>query len=69
MELILVLNCGSSSVKYTLFDLTEEREVAGGAVTRIGEAGPQLTYDWGGEAMKRPVQAADQMQQGGFART
>lgn len=34
---ILVLNCGSSSVKYHLFDMETEQEVAGGLVERIGQ--------------------------------
>ena len=37
MTRVLVLNCGSSSVKYRLFD--DESMVAGGLVERIGEPG------------------------------
>ncbi|MEW6754640.1 MAG: acetate kinase [Candidatus Latescibacterota bacterium] len=59
MELILVLNCGSSSVKYTLFDVEHEREVAGGAVERIGEGSPRLTHQDGGRPVQRAVEAAD----------
>jgi acetate kinase len=35
---ILVLNSGSSSIKYRLFDMSAERELAAGAVDRIGES-------------------------------
>ena len=35
---ILVLNCGSSSIKYKLFDMPGGRLLAGGVVERIGEA-------------------------------
>src|SRR4030042_187522 len=35
---ILVLNCGSSSVKYKLFDIKREKELAAGLVERIGLA-------------------------------
>ena len=33
---ILVLNCGSSSIKYKLYDMTDERVLAQGGVERIG---------------------------------
>jgi acetate kinase len=33
---ILVLNCGSSSVKYQLFDMTDESVLAKGLVERVG---------------------------------
>ena len=59
MQRILVLNCGSSSVKYTLFDMESEQEIAGGAVARIGEQEPILTHRWDGERLKEPVEAAD----------
>jgi len=35
---ILVINCGSSSIKYRLFDMRDQRELASGLVERIGEA-------------------------------
>ncbi len=37
--LILVINCGSSSAKYELFDLTEHRSLAKGLIERIGTPG------------------------------
>ena len=36
---LLVLNSGSSSVKYRLFDLSDERALVSGTIERIGEAG------------------------------
>lgn len=62
MELILVLNCGSSSVKFTLFDLSLEHEVADGLVERIGEAEPGLKFRWGADRLSRSVEAADHTQ-------
>ena len=43
---ILVLNCGSSSVKYQLFELREEAEVvlASGLVEEVGLGNPCLTH-------------------------
>lgn len=43
---ILVLNCGSSSVKYQLFDLNDEVEtvLASGLVEEVGLGSPSLTH-------------------------
>jgi acetate kinase len=40
---ILVVNCGSSSVKYQLIDGDEKKKLAGGIVDRIGMSGATLT--------------------------
>jgi acetate kinase len=37
--LILVINCGSSSAKYQLFDVTKHRPLAKGLIERIGQPG------------------------------
>jgi acetate kinase len=41
---ILVINAGSSSVKFTLFSVDGEAELASGMVERIGLAGTRLNY-------------------------
>lgn len=41
---ILVINCGSSSLKYNLFDTQDEAYNARGLVERIGEPGTRHTY-------------------------
>ena len=41
---ILVLNCGSSSVKYQLIDMDKEYPLAKGSVTRIGMSGAVLAH-------------------------
>ena len=56
---ILVLNCGSSSVKYQLIDMAREEPVAGGAVERIGEAEPILAHRWADGTSSSPVDARD----------
>ncbi|MBO7602006.1 MAG: hypothetical protein J6S94_03130, partial [Bacteroidaceae bacterium] len=33
---ILVLNCGSSSIKYKLFDMTDKSVIASGGIEKIG---------------------------------
>jgi acetate kinase len=42
---VFVLNCGSSSFKYQLLDMSDERRVAAGLVERIGMADSVLTYE------------------------
>lgn len=41
---VLVLNCGSSSLKYQLFDMTDESVLAKGLVEKIGLEGSLLTH-------------------------
>lgn len=41
---ILVLNCGSSSLKYQLIDMSDESVLAKGLCERIGIAGSKLTH-------------------------
>lgn len=41
---ILVINCGSSSVKYQFFDMNKKMAVAKGLVERIGMSGAVLTH-------------------------
>jgi len=41
---ILVLNCGSSSIKYQLFDMQDEKILAKGIVERIGLPGALITH-------------------------
>lgn len=43
---ILVLNAGSSSVKYKLFDMRKREVLAAGALERIGERDSRLTHRW-----------------------
>ena len=44
---ILVLNCGSSSLKYQLIDMATEAALAKGLVERIGIAGSRLVHEKG----------------------
>ncbi|MDR2611050.1 MAG: acetate kinase [Clostridiales Family XIII bacterium] len=46
---VLVINCGSSSLKYQLLEMTEETLVAKGLVERIGIAGSVLKHEKIGE--------------------
>ena len=43
--LILVVNCGSSSAKYDLFDVKKEESLCRGVVERIGEGASILKYE------------------------
>jgi acetate kinase len=50
---IIVLNCGSSSIKYQLFDMEKERVLARGIVEKVGLHGSFLKYEpYNGEAVK-----------------
>jgi acetate kinase len=48
---ILVINCGSSSLKYQLFDMTDESVLCKGLVERIGIEGSKLTHKVGNEKL------------------
>ena len=45
---ILVINCGSSSIKYQLFDMPQENLLARGMVEKIGEEKSFLTHQYKG---------------------
>lgn len=55
---ILVINCGSSSLKYQLFDMERETVLAKGLVERIGLAGSALIHSCAGKdkiRIERPL--------------
>jgi acetate kinase len=54
---ILVLNCGSSSLKYRLFDMTDESVLAKGQIERIGMDEAILTHRPTGKDQFRQVAA------------
>ena len=60
--IILVLNCGSSSIKYQLFAMPDDRVICSGLVERIGESGsPELDQTQVPEPLRdRPSVAVDQ---------
>ena len=48
---ILVLNCGSSSLKYQLFNMDDESVMAKGLVEKIGLGNSELTHQPQGKEM------------------
>lgn len=65
-EKILVINCGSSSLKYSFYDTTDEARNARGLVERIGLAGTRHVYRGpNGHGPKGEVKR--ELPQGGFA--
>lgn len=44
---VLVINCGSSSIKYRLYDMRTESELARGLIERIGEAMSEVKHQAG----------------------
>jgi len=59
---VLVLNCGSSSIKYQLFDMPGRTLLAKGMVERIGEAQAAMIHQEDGEKQQQPIKAADHEQ-------
>ena len=57
--LILVINCGSSSAKYQLFDVAGNRLLARGMVERIGSARANLRQQKNGHILNRLVACPD----------
>jgi acetate kinase len=60
-EKILVINCGSSSLKYSFYDTADESRQAHGQVERIGIAGTRLAHRGPKGEVKR------ELPEGGFA--
>ena len=56
---ILVINCGSSSVKYQLLDMENEKVIAKGNYERIGMEGSFLTHKVGEDKYKFEVDVED----------
>lgn len=46
-EPVLLLNCGSSSIKYQVIDMATEEVVASGIIQRIGESESTLDHEFG----------------------
>ncbi len=58
-EKILVINCGSSSLKYSFYDTTDEARHARGLVERIGLAGTRHVYRGPKGEVKRELPQGD----------
>jgi acetate kinase len=56
---ILVANLGSTSFKYRLFDMTDERQLARGGIERIGSPESRCTVDIGGKRQETKLRVAD----------
>ncbi len=56
---ILVLNCGSSSIKYQLFDVKNGAVMAQGTVAKIGEAGSYIQHQTAKGKLEREVPVVD----------
>jgi acetate kinase len=56
---ILVANLGSTSFKYRLFDMRDERQLARGGVERIGAAASPCSAEIGGRRSEQTIAAPD----------
>lgn len=54
---ILVINCGSSSLKFQLIDSKSENLIAKGICERIGEDGSQMTFSRSGSEKRKSIVA------------
>ena len=52
---VLVINCGSSSIKYQLFETDADRVLAKGIVSRIGEEGSYAKHEAGSVKLQKEV--------------
>ena len=59
MSTVLVVNSGSSSIKYQLVDPVEGGAIASGLVERIGEATGSITHTFAGTTTERTRPIAD----------
>ncbi|MBQ2321798.1 MAG: hypothetical protein II375_04465 [Bacteroidales bacterium] len=60
MKNILVLNCGSSSIKYKLFEMPAKKVVASGGIEKIGMPGSFIKFSTpSGEKQGRSVMVCD----------
>ena len=59
--IVFVINSGSSSLKYELFDLNTEDSLLSGAVTRIGMDGAEHTCTCAGEETTSKIEAPDHL--------
>ncbi len=57
--IVFVVNCGSSSIKYELFDMTDESVLASGMVDRVGTPEATLRHNGGGRTRQSPVDVPD----------
>lgn len=56
---VLVVNCGSSSIKYQLYEMPEKRVISKGLVERIGESNAALEHHYADEVRRLEGQIAD----------
>src|SRR4029079_9000309 len=56
---VLVANLGSTSFKYRLFDMTDEKVLARGGVERIGAAESKCFVEAGGKRDETTIQVKD----------
>jgi len=52
---ILVLNCGSSSIKYQLIDMDKDEALARGLIAKIGEHGSYIRHRAGGREVVKEI--------------
>lgn len=59
MTVVLVVNSGSSSLKYQLIDMRDERVLASGLIERIGEPTGAVVHKYGDDKTEQEVEITD----------
>jgi len=59
---VLVVNCGSSSIKYSVFEAESIEEIAGGLLERIGSKSATLKHRVGSNSVALEIEARDHRQ-------
>lgn len=59
---ILVINCGSSSIKYRMYHMPDKKPLAWGVIDRIAQKRSQYKYEHGNQKRQRDVEVRDHYQ-------
>ena len=59
--IVLIVNSGSSSLKYEVFNLSNEKSLFSGAVTRIGMEEAEHSYTCAGKKAVLKISAPDHL--------
>ena len=59
---VLVINCGSSSIKYAVYEMPQAKLLGGGIVDRIGQGPSTLQCEHGGRRQTQRIEANDHSQ-------
>ena len=59
VQKVLVINCGSSSIKFRLFDMDGKTELAAGLIDRIGQPDSHMSIEAAGQTVRHEQEVSD----------